>query len=81
MTGCQMSKPEDIKEQTIHIPTNVADKKEWDGSKGEFPPGRILKNTKVINYKGHGLNYDNHAKHHHHLNNVHGHGGLGYHND
>ena len=64
-----------VPEETIHIPGNVADSNgKWDGSKGQFPPGR------VINYKGHGTDYtinNNHINHHTH----HGHGGLGYHND
>ena len=35
------------------IPANVADSNgKWDGSKGEFPPGR------TINYNGHGLGYN-----------------------
>ena len=68
--------PFDGPEKTIHIPANVADSNgKWDGSKGKFPPGR------VINYKGHGLGYDSHINHHRHMQSVHGHGGLGYHND
>lgn len=49
-----------------------------DGSKGKFPPGRI------INYKGHGVNYttgNGHINHHKHHNHYHEHGGNGYHND
>ena len=81
LTGCTSSNrtidelidPFDGPEPTIHIPANVASK-EYDGSKGKFPPGR------VIDYKGHGVDYTNnngHINHHTH----HGHGGLGYHND
>ena len=41
-----------IPSHTLHIPHNVADTEEpWDGSKGEFPPGRVL------DYKGHGTGY------------------------
>ena len=61
-------------DQTIHIPSNVASKK-WDGSKGEFPPGRNINNQtlpprprKVINYQGHGIGYESHAQHHYHHN-------------
>ena len=38
---------------TIPIPPNVAVAEEpWDGSKGKFPPGRVL------DYKGHGIGYN-----------------------
>ena len=71
--------PFDGPNKTIHIPSNVAaTNKEWDGSKGKFPPGRI------INYKGHGTEYttgNGHINHHIHQHSYHGHGGLGYHND
>jgi len=42
--------PFDGPSPTIHIPANVATK-EYDGSKGKFPPGR------TINYQGHGVEY------------------------
>jgi|TARA_Y100000310_G_scaffold328616_1_gene397019 hypothetical protein len=59
ITGCASQHyPETIDEYIPH----VTSKKEWDGSKGEFPPGRI------INYKVHGLKYENHTQHHYHLN-------------
>ena len=73
ITGCASNSQLD---ETIHIPSNVAEKK-WDGSKGDFPPGRY--NNRVIDYKGHGTDYttgNGHINHH-----IHGHGGLGYHND
>ena len=59
--GCASQYPRTIDE---YIPKNVADREEWDGSKGQFPPGR------VIDYKGHGLGYDGHAQHHYHMNRV-----------
>ena len=62
MTGCATQKfPETIDE---YIPANVASREKWDGSKGEFPPGR------VIDYKGHGLGYSGHANHHYHMREV-----------
>ena len=75
MTGCATQKfPETIDE---YIPANVASREKWDGSKGKFPPGRY--NNRVIDYKGHGVDYTTGNGH---INNhIHGHGGLGYHND
>jgi hypothetical protein len=58
LTGCLTQYPnniidEVIPEDTTPIPANVADSNgKWDGSKGEFPPGR------TINYNGHGLGYN-----------------------
>ena len=60
LTGCLSQYPQTIDE---YIPEYVAERKEWDGSKGQFPPGR------VIDYKGHGLGYNSHANHHRHINN------------
>ena len=80
LTGCMSSHntiDELIPLETIHIPSNVANKND-DGSKGKFPPGR------VINYKGHGVDYttgNGHINHHIHKHTHHGHGGLGYHHD
>ena len=68
--------PFDGPSPTIHIPANVATK-EYDGSKGKFPPGR------TINYQGHVVEYTTgnvHINHHIHKHTHHGHGGLGYHN-
>lgn len=66
--------PFDGPDQTIHIPENVASNK-WDGSKGEFPPGRINQTLptiprKVIDYQGHGIGYESHAQHHYHHNQI-----------
>jgi hypothetical protein len=55
-----------IPDETLHIPSNVAEREEWDGSKGQFPPGR------VIDYKGHGLGYTSHMQHYLHLQHIHG---------
>ena len=80
LTGCMSSHntiDELIPLETIHIPSNVANKND-DGSKGKFPPGR------TINYKGHGVDYttgNGHINHHIHKHTHHGHGGLGYHHD
>ena len=80
LTGCMSSHntiDELIPLETIHIPSNVANKND-DGSKGKFPPGR------TINYKGHGVDYttgNGHINHHIHQHSYHGHGGLGYHKD
>ena len=70
LTGCMSSQNTNTidelinPEPTIHIPHNVASQKDWDGSKGKFPPGR------TINYKGHGVEYttgNGHiSKHTHH---------------
>ena len=65
LTGCMSSHntiDELIPLETIHIPSNVANKND-DGSNGQFPPGR------VINYKGHGVDYttgNGHISHHTH---------------
>ena len=66
-TGCMSQKPQTIDE---YIPQNLVNNKEWDGSKGEFPPGRILKSNRVINYRGHGTGYSGHANHHYHMREV-----------
>ena len=75
----EMIDPFDGPNKTIYIPSNVAStNKKWDGSKGKFPPGRI------INYKGHGVDYttgNSHINHHIHQHTHHGDGGLHYHND
>lgn len=63
-TGCLSQPPRTIDE---YIPENYADREEWDGSKGEFPPGRILKSNRTIDYSGHGLGYNGHAQHHYHM--------------
>ena len=82
LTGCLSSNntiDEIIPDNTIHIPANVADSNgKWDGSKGNFPPGR------TINYKGHGIDYttgNGHINYHIHKHTHHGHGGAGYHHD
>ena len=82
ISGCVSNKrtideiidPFDGPSETIHIPENVASKI-WDGSKGEFPPGRNINNQtlptiprKVIDYQGHGIGYESHAQHHYHHN-------------
>ena len=36
MIGCASNPPETIDE---YIPENLVDREEWDGSKGQFPPG------------------------------------------
>ena len=62
ITGCVSQKPLETIDE--YIPIHVA-KEKWDGSKGEFPPGR----NRVINYRGHGVDYtiDNgHINHHTH---------------
>jgi hypothetical protein len=68
LQGCTSSQPYPGIIDEI-IPPNVASQKEWDGSKGEFPPGR----SRVIDYKGHRLDYSGHAQHHYHMKEVHGH--------
>ena len=77
LTGCINQRP-DFKPLAPEplIRERLASQKEWDGSKGQFPPGR------VIDYKGHGGDYTNDNGHiNHHRHHGHGHGGLGYHND
>ena len=52
--GCaNLPDSEIIPDHINPVPPNVADAEEpWDGSKGKFPPGR------VIDYKGHGIGYN-----------------------
>jgi len=70
LTGCMSSHntiDELIPLETIHIPSNVANKND-DGSKGKFPPGR------TINYKGHGVEYttgNGHISKHTHYHHTH----------
>ena len=69
-TGCMSQKTYETIDE--YIPENVASQKEWDGSKGQFPPGRILNSSRIINYRGHGTGYSGHANHHYHMNQVRG---------
>jgi hypothetical protein len=75
LTGCATQYPRTIDEMIPgHNPPavfppgihNITSREEWDGSKGEFPPGRVLKSNRTIDYRGHGIGYSGHAQHHLH---------------
>ena len=69
-TGCMSQEPHETIDEYIPTPFIFAGREEWDGAKGQFPPGRILKSNRVIDYKGHGTGYSGHANHHYHMREV-----------
>tara|TARA_R110002167_G_scaffold168878_1_gene366627 strand:- start:613 stop:888 length:276 start_codon:yes stop_codon:yes gene_type:complete len=70
-TGCLTEKG-GVEQHLLHVPDfhNAVEKEtpgeEWDGTKGKFPAGRVLRSDRVIDYRGHGTGYSGHADHHHH---------------
>jgi hypothetical protein len=70
-TGCLTEKG-GVEQHLLHVPDfhNTVKKEtpgeEWDGSKGKFPAGRVLRSDRVIDYRGHGTGYSGHANHHLH---------------